>query len=188
MPGSDIYLIVAVIAFVLVNVSAVVVIASRYKRCPSDMILVVMGKVPGDKPFRCIHGGGVLIWPLIQDYRFIPLAPITVPVSLQNVPTSSGDCVDMSGSFTTGVSTRPGVMETAAERLLSLTSREIEALAEEIYLTHLRLLVRSLSFEQIEKDRKGFLYEIRNRVGPELNKIGLYLININITDIYECSD
>lgn len=188
MLNSDIYLVIAIIAFILVIMSAVIMMVSRYKRCPSDMILVVTGRTGNGEPFRCIHGGGVLIWPMIQDYRFISLAPYTVPVSIQNVPTKNGECVDLTGSFTVGVSTRPDLMKIAAERLLSLTGHEIESLAEEIYLTHLRKAIASMNIERITQDISGMLEEIRRNVDPELNKIGLYLINVNITDIFEASE
>ena len=37
-------------------------IAARYKKCPSDQVLVIFGKTRGDKAARCIHGGAAFIW------------------------------------------------------------------------------------------------------------------------------
>jgi len=74
-------------------------------------------------------------------------------------------------------------MTAAAERLLNQTQSQIEEMAREIIFGQLRLTVASLTIEQINQDRESFLESIRKNVAPELNKIGLYLINVNITDI-----
>jgi flotillin len=87
-----------------------------------------------------------------------------------------------------GVSTDPAIMNNAAERLLGLGRPEIEHMAREIIFGQLRLTVASLTIEQINQDREMFLSAVRHNVAPELNKIGLYLINVNITDITDESD
>ena len=79
-------------------------------------------------------------------------------------------------------------MMNAAERLLGLSARDIEDMAKEIIFGQLRLTVASLTIEQINQDRESFLVEIRKNVEPELNKIGLNLINVNITDITDESN
>ena len=60
-------------AFVILVIASILFVASRYKRCPSDKILVIFGKVGKGQSARCIHGGGVLVWPLIQDSAFLKL-------------------------------------------------------------------------------------------------------------------
>ncbi len=176
-----------VIFFTLI-ISTLVFLASRYKRCPSDQILVVYGKVGEGKSARCIHGGGVLVWPLIQDYRYMSLTPMTISIPLQNALSMQNIRINVPSTFTVGVSTEMGIMNNAAERLLNLTQHDIEAMAKEIIFGQLRLTVASLTIEEINQDRERFLESIRKNVAPELNKIGLYLINVNITDITDESD
>ncbi len=175
--------IVAIGAAVIFVVFMLLYLASRYKRCPSDKILVVFGKVSGGQAARCIHGGGVLVLPLIQDYRYMSLTPITIPIPLQNALSLQNIRINVPSTFTVGISPEPGVMQNAAERLLELTVGEIESMAREIIFGQLRLTVASLTIEQINQDRESFLAAIRKNVEPELNKIGLNLINVNITDI-----
>ena len=79
-------------------------------------------------------------------------------------------------------------MNNAAERLLHLNKNEIEAMAQEIIIGQLRLTVASLTIEQINQDRDAFLELIRDNVGAELHKLGLYLINVNIIDITDESN
>jgi len=166
----------------------VVFLASRYKRCPSDRILVVYGKVGEGKPARCIHGGGAMIWPVIHSYTFLALTPMTISIPLQNALSLQNIRINVPSTFTVGVSTEPAIMSNAAERLLHLASKDIEQMAGEIIFGQLRLTVASLTIEQINQDRESFLESIRRNVEPELNKIGLYLINVNITDITDESD
>jgi flotillin len=166
----------------------IVYMASRYKRCPSDKILVVYGKVGTGRSARCIHGGGNMVWPIVQDYAFLGLTPMTIGIPLKNALSMQNIRIDVPSSFTVGVSTDPSIMTNAAERLLHLGSKEIEQMAGEIIFGQLRLTVASLTIEQINQDRESFLEAIRKNVEPELNKIGLYLINVNITDITDESN
>jgi flotillin len=175
--------ILAIVAFLALIVSTLVFLASRYKRCPSDQILVLYGKVGEGQSARCIHGGGTMVWPLIQDYAYISLTPMTISIPLQKALSLQNIRINVPSTFTVGISTEPEIMNAAAERLLNLTSQQIEEMAKEIIFGQLRLTVASLTIEQINQDRESFLESIRKNVAPELNKIGLYLINVNITDI-----
>ncbi|MFH1154126.1 MAG: SPFH domain-containing protein [Pseudomonadota bacterium] len=175
--------IIAIVAFVVLVVMTLAFLASRYKRCPSDKILVIYGRISGNQSAQCIHGGGAMVWPLIQDYSYMYLTPMTISIPLQNALSQQNIRINVPSTFTVGVSTEPGIMNNAAERLLNLPQTEIEEMAKEIIFGQLRLTVASLTIEQINQDRERFLEEIRTNVAPELNKIGLYLINVNITDI-----
>ncbi len=175
--------ILPIIAFLVLFVSTLLFLASRYKRCPSDQILVLYGKVGEGQTARCIHGGAALVWPLIQDYAYMSLTPMTIGIPLQKALSQQNIRINVPSTFTVGISTEPEIMNAAAERLLHLNSKEIEEMAKEIIFGQLRLTVASLTIEQINQDRERFLDSIRKNVAPELNKIGLYLINVNITDI-----
>ena len=181
-------LVTIVVVLALVLFFTVMTVARFYKRCPSDRILVIYGKVKDGKSAHCIHGGGVFVIPLIQDYAYIGLTPMTISIPLQNALSFQNIRINVPSTFTVGVSTDPGVMMNAAERLLGLSARDIEDMAKEIIFGQLRLTVASLTIEQINQDRESFLVEIRKNVEPELNKIGLNLINVNITDITDESN
>ena len=157
----------------------------RYKRCPSDRILVVYGKVGGGQSAKCIHGGAAFIWPVVQDYQYMDLTPISIEVNLVNALSKQNIRVNVPSRFTIGVSTEPGVMQNAAERLLGQGLQEIQDLAKEIIFGQLRLVVASMDIEEINSDRDKFLTNISQSVESELKKVGLKLINVNITDIVD---
>jgi flotillin len=178
----------AAAASVTLVVMTLMFLASRYKRCPSDKVLVVYGKVGVGQSSRCIHGGGALVWPLIQDYQYLSLTPLTINIDLRNALSLQNIRINVPSTFTVGISTQAATMNNAAERLLGLAEPRIEDMAREIIFGQLRLTVASLTIEQINQDRESFLESIRKNVEPELNKIGLILINVNITDITDESD
>ncbi|WP_010516459.1 flotillin family protein [Croceivirga radicis] len=157
----------------------------RYKRCPSDRILVVYGKVGSGNSAKCIHGGAAFVWPVIQDYEYLDLTPISIEVDLKNALSKQNIRVNVPSRFTIGISTEPGVMQNAAERLLGLGLPEVQDLAKEIIFGQLRLVVASMDIEEINSDRDKFLTNISQSVESELKKVGLKLINVNITDIVD---
>src|SRR6476620_6649435 len=171
-----------VVSFIFVLFLTVVFLATRYKRCPSDKVLVVYGKVGKGQSARCIHGGGAFIWPLIQDYTYMSLTPLTISIPLTKALSLQNIRVNVPSTFTVGISTEE-MIKNAAERLLNLEQDNVENRAREIIFGQLRLTVASLTIEQINQDREKFLDAIRSNVAPELNKLGLYLIKVNITDI-----
>lgn len=172
----------AAILFVFI---IIIFIIKRYKRCPSDRILVVYGKVGGGKSAKCIHGGAAFILPVFQDYEFLDLTPMSIEVNLINALSKQNIRVNVPSRFTIGISTEPGVMQNAAERLLGLRMEDVKELAMEIIFGQLRLVVASMDIEEINSDRDKFLTNISQSVEGELKKVGLKLINVNITDIVD---
>jgi flotillin len=164
------------------------VVLSRYRKCPSDKIMVIYGKVgtnPDGSPrsARCIHGGAAFIWPVIQAYQYLDLTPLTINVDLTNALSHQNIRVDVPSRFTVGISTEYGVMQNAAERLLGLKMSEIHELAKDIMFGQLRLVIATMDIEEINTDRDKFLEAVSHNVETELKKIGLRLINVNVTDI-----
>jgi flotillin len=176
---SPIIIIVVAAVVLFVSISALV---SRYKRCPSDKILVIYGKTGGTSA-KCIHGGGAFVWPVIQDYAFLDLKPLSIEANLTNALSRQNIRVDVPCRFTIAISTESDSMNTAAERLLGLSSEQIQELAKDILFGQLRLVIATMTIEEINSDRDKFLDNISKNVDSELKKIGLKLINVNVTDI-----
>jgi len=179
---TGIYLVGAVILIFVVFLFSMF---RRYKRCPSDKILVIYGKTGGGKTAKTVHGGAAFIWPIIQDYAFLDLTPMSIEVNLTNALSKQNIRVNVPSRFTIGISTEPSVMQNAAERLLGLNLDAVQELAQEIIFGQLRLVVASMDIEEINTDRDKFLSHITHSVEAELKKVGLKLINVNITDIHD---
>lgn len=185
MPPAIIGLIVAVI---LLLVMVVLVLATRYKTCPPDKILVIYGKIRPNpdgsyRSSKCIHGGAAFVVPFFQKYTFMDLTPLAISVDLKNALSNQNIRIDVPSIFTVGISTDPTVMQNAAERLRMLRLNEISDLARDIIFGQLRLVIATMNIEEINADRDKFLEAISRNVEGELKKVGLRLINVNVTDI-----
>ena len=71
----EIYVILIIVAVIFITISAIL---KRYKRCPSDKILVIYGKTGRHGSSKCVHGGAAFIWPVFQNYAFLDLTPISI--------------------------------------------------------------------------------------------------------------
>lgn len=176
---KEIYLPLIIVVVIIVFIAALL---KRYRRCPSDKILVVYGST-GRGSAKCVHGGGVFVWPIIQDYAYLNLTPISIEANLTNALSRQNIRVDVPCRFTVGISTEPDSMNNAAERLLGLSANDIQEMARDILFGQLRLVIASMSIEELNQDRDAFQENIKKNVEIELKKIGLKLINVNITDI-----
>ena len=181
---------VLVIVIALLVLTTIIVILSRYRKCPSDKIMVIYGKVGSNedgtsRSARCIHGGAAFIWPIFQAFEYMDLTPISISVDLTNALSRQNIRIDVPSTFTVGISTEEGVMQNAAERLLGLKLTDVQDLAKDIIFGQLRLIIATMDIEEINTDRDKFLEAVSGNVETELKKIGLSLINVNVTDINE---
>ena len=174
--------IIIIVVAAIVFFVTILALVSRYKRCPSDKILVIYGRTGGTSA-KCVHGGGAFIWPVIQDFAFLDLKPLSIEANLTNALSRQNIRVDVPCRFTIAISTESDSMNTAAERLLGLSSEQIQELAKDILFGQLRLVIATMTIEEINSDRDKFLDNISKNVDSELRKIGLKLINVNVTDI-----
>ena len=171
-------IIIVIVAFVILAA-----LLNRYRRCPSDKILVIYGTTSNGGSAKCIHGGGAFVWPVVQDYAYLSLTPISIEANLTNALSRQNIRVDVPCRFTVGISTEGDSMNNAAERLLGLSANDIQEMARDILFGQLRLVIASMSIEELNSDRDKFQENIMTNVEIELKKIGLKLINVNVTDI-----
>lgn len=167
----------------LIVIATIIGLLSRIKKCPSDKIMVIYGKVGANKSAKCVHGGASFIVPFVQSYSYMSLQPLQFNCNLRGALSSQNIRVDVPTNVTVGISTEPEVMQAAAERLVGLDSTAIEDLVKDIVYGQLRLIISNMSIEELNSERDKFLDEVRKVVASELRKIGLQLINVNITDI-----
>ena len=179
--------IIAICVLVVFLLGTVAWLFSRYKMCPSDKILIVYGKVGAGRSAKCLHGGATFVMPIIQNYAYMDLNPLNIDVPLKGALSSQNIRVDVPSSFIVGISTQPEIMQNAASRLLGRTRQDIRDLASEIIMGQMRVVIAALTIEEINADREKLIRGITGGVDVELHKVGLYLINANITDIRDAS-
>ncbi|MEX0936513.1 MAG: SPFH domain-containing protein [Pirellulales bacterium] len=155
----------------------------RYRRCPANRVLVIYGRTSGGGVSKTIHGGAKWIVPLLEDYEYLSLEPIQINIPLRGALSIENIRVNVPSVFTVAIGTEPEYMQNAAIRLLGLPVAAIQGQAEEIIFGQLRQVIASMLIEDINRNRDTFLHLIQSSLEPELKKVGLVLINVNITDI-----
>ena len=184
--GGGYAMILAIIALFIAIVffGMIILVLKQYKRCPSNRVLVIYGGRLGKSgAAKTIHGGSAFVVPLIQDFAYMSLEPIQIEVPLRGALSSENIRVNVPSVFTVAIDTKPEVMQNAAIRLLGLKQPEIRKQAEEMIFGQMRQVIASMGIEEINRDRDKFLQHVQHSLEPELAKIGLQLINVNITDI-----
>jgi flotillin len=177
------YVVLLIVVAVIVLFSFVLLLSKRYRRCPSNQVLVVYGKVAGGQSAKCLHGGGTFVVPLIQNYAYLNLDPLQIEIPLTGALSAENIRVNVPSVFTVAIGTDAAVMQNAAVRLLGLSRQQITEQARDIIFGQMRQVIASLQIENINRDRDAFSGSIQDSLEPELRKIGLVLINVNITDI-----
>ncbi|MCH2024801.1 MAG: flotillin family protein [Verrucomicrobiales bacterium] len=175
------------VSIVVILLGMVIFFFARYQKCPSDRILVIYGKTGKGQAAKCLHGGAAFVWPVIQAFEYLDLTPIQIEIPLDGALSKQNIRVNTPSSFTVGISTDPGVMTNAAERLLGQPLSSIQALASDIIFGQMRVVIATMDIEAINADRDQLIERITSGVEGELTKVGLKLINVNIKDITDDS-
>ena len=144
--------------------------------------MVVHGSNSKEKHSKCIHGEGAFIWPLIQSYEFLNLNPIPIDISFEGNFSGHGIKVNITSTFTLGISTEKGIMDNAAKHLLGLQPNQIEALAREIIIEKIQLRLDQIAYFEFIVNRNQFEEKLSNTIEEELAKVGLRLINMVLRD------
>ena len=136
-------IVAVIVVAVLIVVLIVLTIAVRYKTCPPDKIMIIYGKIRPNpdgtyRSAKCVHGGASFVAPFFQKYTFMDLTPLSISVDLKSALSKQNIRIDVPSIFTVGVSTDPGVMQNAAERLRMLNLSQISDLARDIIFGQLR--------------------------------------------------
>lgn len=180
-------LILAAILVVVVMLTLVGIL-SRYRKCKSDEVLVVYGKTGGTKSAKLYHGGAAFVWPIIQGYEFLSMKPMQIDCKLTGALSAQNIRVDVPTTITVAISTDPEVMQNAAERMLGLSIEDKQNLITDVVYGQMRLVIADMTIEELNSDRDKFLSKVKDNIDTELRKFGLYLMNINISDIRDAAN
>ena len=175
------FTLILIISLLVIALGTIIFFFSRYKKCPSDKIMVIYGKTGGGgRSSNCMHGGAAFIWPVIQAYEFLDLTPIKLDIKEQKFSQSDGTTIKLPARCTVGISTEPGVMENAAERLLGQQLESVKDLAEDIIqssITHVMDRTETISSNSAKIEA---IDAIEARAALELTKVGLKIISMEL--------
>ena len=184
--GTNLFILAGLL--VVIVLLGIIGILSRYRKCKSDEVLVVYGKTGGSKSAKLYHGGAAFVWPIIQGYDFLSMKPMQIDCKLTGAISAQNIRVDVPTTITVAISTDPEVMQNAAERMLGLSMDDKQNLITDVVYGQMRLVIADMTIEELNSDRDKFLAKVKDNIDTELRKFGLYLMNINISDIRDAAN
>lgn len=185
---SEFYL-YAIVALVVLIVLTFIGLMSRYRKCPSNKMLIVFGKAGKDSsgnsvPAKIIHGGGCFVWPIIQDYEYLSTLPIQISTQATDILSEQNINVSFPVNLTVAIDTSSEAhKQAAASRLLGIPEDDLKVLLTNNLLGGLRAVVATLKIEEVNKDRNKFLEAAAQAIAPSLDELGLKIIDLNMEDL-----
>lgn len=174
---------------VIIFFALVILVIKQYKICPNDKVMVIYGAgSSASSGARIVQGGGALVIPFLQNFRYMSLAPMSITVDLQNALSANNIRLSLPSQFTIAIASKsPELIQNAVRNLLDMDEHGIQKTASDIIIGALRAVVGKLTIDELIRDRVAFIKAINDDVNSELNKIGLDLINVNIRDVVDSS-
>ncbi len=155
----------------------VIFFALGYMKAPPDTAYIISG------PFRrkiLIGRAGFRI-PFFERVDKISLRVMQVDVKTSEaVPTNEFINVNVDGVANIKVSSDPELLKKAAEALLGMKQGELINLVTQVLEGNMREIVGSVGLKEMVQDRQGVAKKITENVVPDMEKLGIEVVNFNI--------
>ena len=166
-----------IIAGVVLGVFLIICFAIGYMKAPPDTAYIISG------PFRrkiLIGRAGFRI-PFFERVDKISLRVMQVDVKTSEaVPTNEFINVNVDGVANIKVSSNPELLKKAAESLLGMKQSELISLVTQVLEGNMREIVGSVGLKEMVQDRQGVAKKITENVVPDMEKLGIEVVNFNI--------
>ena len=148
-----------------------------YLKAPPDTAFIISGL--GKK--RILIGKAGWRVPFFERVDRISLGVMQVDVKTSEaVPTNEFINVTVDGVANIKVSSDPELLKRAAEALLGKTRAELVALVTQVLEGNMREIVGSVGLKEMVQDRQGVAKKITENVVPDMEKLGIEVVNFNI--------
>lgn len=147
--------------------------------------LVISGGCCGARNRKTIIGGWGWAWCLVTDVQRISLEVMTLNPVCENVETSEGVPLTVTGVAQVKVMTEAELLSTACEQFLGKPVQHIERVILQTMEGHLRAILGTLSVEAIYQDRDQFAQLVREVAAPDVGRMGIEILSFTIKDVYD---
>jgi len=157
-------------------------IMGQYKKVPVNKALIIYGHTPDGEPV-CVTEGSIFVWPVIQKSAYLDLTPIRLEIRLKGIQNRQREFINLSTIVTVAISNDEDLIMVAANRFLNVKNDKIGYIAKDIIKSQLMIDFTSLDLDNLYEDWKSTTGFLSYNIDKELNKVGLELINLNISEI-----
>ncbi len=165
------------IAIIVVAVFVVLFLLIGYIKAPPDTAYIITGL--GKR--RILIGRAGLRVPFFERVDKLSLRVMQVDVKTSEaVPTNEFINVSVDGVANIKISSNPDLLKRAAEALLNLTPTDLIRLVTQVLEGNMREIVGSVGLKEMVQDRQGVAKKITENVVPDMEKLGIEVVNFNI--------
>ena len=165
------------IIIAVIVVLAVLLLSIGYLKAPPDTAYIISGM--GKK--RILIGKAGWRIPFLERVDKLSLQVMTVDVKTSEaVPTNEFINVMVDGVANVKVSSDPVLLTRAAEALLGMKQNELIAMVTQVLEGNMREIVGSVGLKEMVQDRQGVAKKITENVVPDMQKLGIEVVNFNI--------
>ncbi|KAF5400175.1 Flotillin [Paragonimus heterotremus] len=151
---------------------------------PSEA-LVISGGCCGAANVRTIIGGWGWAWWCVTQVQKISLGVMTLNPKCENVETSEGVPLTVTGVAQVKVMRDNKLLQAACEQFLGRKPNEIQHTILQTMEGHLRAILGTLSVEAIYRDRDQFAALVRDVAAPDVGRMGIEILSFTIKDVYD---
>ena len=173
-----------IIAVLAVAVVGVLLLVGGYLKAPPDTAYIITGL--GKK--RILIGKAGWRMPFFTRVDKLSLRVMQVDVKTSEaVPTNEFINVTVDGVANVKVSSDPELLQRASESLLNLRQPELVALVTQVLEGNMREIVGSVGLKEMVQDRQGVAKKITENVVPDMEKLGIDVVNFNIQNFKDAA-
>jgi flotillin len=184
MDTGVVVLVIFAVVFIAIGIAA-----SRYKKVPPNMAMVVYGKRQrgtGGRGYRVISGGAKVIVPIVEAVEWLRLDVRTLDLAVPDIVTDvkrSGAKINIKAVAQVKVSSDEATLNTAAENLLGKTEQAVNEIALKTLEGHVRGVCATLTVEEVNSDRDAIASKILGMAGNDLRNMGIDIRSFVIKEI-----
>lgn len=173
LPSASIGVVIGIIVAVL----AAALLAMGYLKAPPDTAYIISGL----RKKRILIGKAGWRIPFFERVDKLSLRVMQVDVKTSEaVPTNEFINVSVDGVANIKVSSNPDLLKRAAESLLGMRQQELISLVTQVLEGNMREIVGSVGLKEMVQDRQGVAKKITENVVPDMEKLGIEVVNFNI--------
>ena len=152
-------------------------LALGYLKAPPDTAYIISGL--GKR--RILIGRAGWRVPFFERVDKLSLKVMQVDVKTSEaVPTNEFINVSVDGVANIKISSNPELLKRAAESLLGMKQTELISLVTQVLEGNMREIVGSVGLKEMVQDRQGVAKKITENVVPDMEKLGIEVVNFNI--------
>lgn len=168
---------VLVSALVIIVIVLVAIFVGGYIKAPPDTAFIISGL--GKRRILIGKAGWRLLFFTRIDKLSLKVMQVDVKTS-EAVPTIEFINVVVDGVANIKISSKPELLNRAAEALLGKSQNELVSLVTQVLEGNMREIVGSVGLKEMVQDRQGVAKKITENVVPDMEKLGIEVVNFNI--------